>query len=436
MPTIPVSAETQLTPAEYLYGDSLQAQHEANRMSTSPDSPYPYGRLLAESALKGAEYEKIILKHREGVLPDPSKSFDILSEDMPNKVHRNPWLESVEWGINAARADLADRGFDKLAELDNEALKAELITNHHKFVETVQKRRPELVKAMESFVARMHQAIDQQGLPLTHEQLEQRLSGVAIGFRNRLNDKNNSGDFNPAANEIEVPTDVAEDDIEHIIYHELLHAISGSRQVVDNDEIIGMESRRVGLDQPNKSRLWLNEATTDLLANLLLDPNGHEWDLGSLTRSLIHSGSSTIYGVLGKLPDSRKSGYIDYKLAVLRVTQHIPTGVLLRAYFAQDHDSLETDQHAGAHAERDLQRAIKVAGGKSRIAKLRVIDQAFQTGNNKTGLKQARKIERWDRSELGRAGRVINRRKVTKHTHDYQERIKRAKTYVASRGQI
>jgi hypothetical protein len=207
--------------------------------------------------------------------------------------------------------------------------------------------------------------------------------------------------------------------VERAVFHELLHGISGQRL-----------ASRVGL-RNHQGRRWLNEAITELLANILCDQAGYgpKVDFAgsqSLSRSAAH------YSTGLNLPFQAEL-YSRYKQALHHVATGLPNHILLRAYFAQDNDPFEADQRAGIHAERDLQRAIKVAGGTKAIAKLRLIDKAFDEGAELTAIMQAGDFGDSQKGLFQSAAvRPLRRYKVAAHTRSYQRQIRRAKASLAA----
>jgi len=351
----------------------------------------------------------------------------------------------VKLALVEARSDLLDKpDFRVVATLDDETLQQGLVEHHIAFMETAQSREVELLEAKASFAVRLHEAIDHQGLPLMHEQLDERLANVAIGFSDSFGARSRDrGTYNPITHSVKIDSNETGEFLKQTVFHELMHAVSGSRYVKSDAKLGNMDHRRGGLGQPGKDRLWLDEAITDLLANIMLDKKGRNFNLGSDKRTLnFGSRRQDMHSVLRRLPGNEILTYYDYKSAAIDVLYEVPSKTLLRAYFAQNDDLFEADQRAGTHAERDFQRALKIAGGKGRIADMSKINKLFQPHDTKTddegaddskvALKIANKARRADWSDLGKIKRVINRRRVTGHTKAYQAQIERAKNSIAS----
>jgi hypothetical protein len=359
----------------------------------------------------------------------------------------------------ALRKSLADfaESFESdspLHILDDRELLEKLATGEQRFLKRAQQREPELVQARELFVERVRYAIDNQGLPLTHEQLEARLDGIRIGFSHPLNSAANTvAQYDAVEHHAFIDIDRLPDEVLVNVFHELFHAISGIDLRAD-----GESYRKLGLMYAGGQdvasgriaglrRLWLNEAVTDILVDIMLDEDGELWDFGSDSSSLYFARDEDS-SLLSFFPMSRarQSGYRNHKFAMLDATRAVPTRVLLEAYLGRNNDVHTKDQRAGTHAERELQRAFKRTGGVQRVKQLRLIDRQFQKSQHvvtgpsavDAGLRMAREIaeEGTVRVAASEENRQEFERVVNVRTEFRNAKIAEAKLWVASRGRI
>ena len=321
------------------------------------------------------------------------------------------------------------------------------------FLAAARYRQPELDQARGAFIDRMHYAIEHQGLPLSHEQLEARLEGVKLGFGHTLNHKrHNVASYNPISRRALVTIGRHQDAVEPDVFHELMHAVSTVRI---RDKLGTLVVHQLGLEFFGKQdggagvgRLWLNEAVTDMLVNILLDKDGYEWDFGNQQTPLLRSQPDDGH-LVAHMPLARSGEdiYAQHKIAMLNATMAVPTKTLLAAYFAQNDDPYVQDQRAGTHAERDLQRVLKQTGGKQRIAQLRTIDRQFGKASRnilteQSSVRYALSVS-GDIAEQGEVGWPTSAIQDWTYSRAYQRttdtrraQIERAKSWVASRGNI
>lgn len=339
--------------------------------------------------------------------------------------------------LQDAREGLKLGDVEGVDELDDEALGSWLMARFHNFETMLEEREGELEASKQRFITRIDQAISKQGLPISREQVAARLDGVVIGFFDQLIEPTYNGYYTAHVKTAKISSELSPDELDSVVFHELLHAISGQRFIdkVDEHPPQDLSIRRLGLDltvrEGKADRAWLNEAVTELLTTILIDKKGHKYPFGSRKFPLYNNSRVSLDKIMARKADKRI--YVDFINAALMATADIPARTLLTAYFAQDHDPLETDQLAGIHAERELQRAIKVADGTKRIAELKLIDRLFSENapeSDAAALQEASKIQRRSLTGMAPARRRANRRQVAAHTRDYQARIDRAKAQV------
>lgn len=272
-----------------------------------------------------------------------------------------------------------DESFDRN---DNRQVLQKLLEWKKQFDEQASARYEHLQDLKAQFSKRMHRAIDEQGLPLAHEQLDARLEPVDLQFAHPLElGDGTQGGFGVinGVKKAYINTELTSDKLPQTVFHELLHAVSGMQL---NDG----ELKRVGFHFTEDNRVWANEALTDVLSYILLDNSeGMQYDFGDSERPLwlaaepgyASTGSNITIRTMRNF-EARDRAYFTYKSVFIDATAAIPAKTLLEAYFKQDGDHpFEVDQRAGSHAERELQRAIKRLGGIGRVAALREVNGLF-----------------------------------------------------------
>lgn len=343
--------------------------------------------------------------------------------------------------LGGLKEDLADfaAGFPDgsvLAEDDDAKLIRKLAVQQETFLLIAHGREAELEQAKLAFVSRMHYAIESQGLPLTRVQLKSRMEEASLGFQDPLN-----GPIERLAvcdleqRQVLVNIDRHPDDIKADVFHELLHLVSG----VQLSGTVPAKNR-IGLELPFRKRLWLNEAVTDLLANILLSPNGFEWDFASSEVPLLYATSG--YEAMDAhtaMAQSRGLQYRIEKLAALDATKGVSTGVLLGAYFAQNNDHSIGDKRAASHAERELQRVLKASNGVESVKQLREIDANFAEASrvilNADQYDRAQRIA-WDMAQRTSqpSHQAEQTRRIQKiRQHHYRQQIRDARQWVDSK---
>lgn len=324
-----------------------------------------------------------------------------------------------------------------LPERDNCRIIESLLARRQAFKQEAGERRPELELAKQQFAERMHYAIDHEGLPLTHEQLDTRLGVTSLFFADcfALGFGTTGQCLSTDETEIiHVAISQTGENLTKTTYHELLHAISGSAV------------KRSGLRvAPGKNGLWSNEAMTDTLAVLLLDEEAIGYRFDSSKHSLWQGeADETIYRHIKRNTDAFVQSYGSYKEAFIAFSSRLPSKVVADIYFKRDGDALEPDQRAGTHAAREFQRAIKRLGGPGRIAVMREINQLFvaasdiaddpkkplQYGEDEEqkarGIAYTVRQEDWQSGWRSILERRRHQRETEKYTKSYQKRISRA----------
>lgn len=298
------------------------------------------------------------------------------------------------------------------------------------FEETIQEQSEMLDQGKEVFILIIQDAIEHQGLPISKQQLHDRLKGLTLSTTDPLNySEGFGGVYNPLNHHVELNSHLGANDNRHVLMHELVHAISGKRIIANPSSTLGSKVRTFGLEEPT-SKLWLNEGITDMLAYVLWEESGQKLDFGSTNKPLIDVTTEKGQLLLANMQEFLKSeahstdGYNHYNTVAIKMLTQIPAYTLMRAVLAQNNDPHEADQMAGTHAERDLQRALKVAGGVEMLKKMRIVEQAFKEKNYDLANAVADDVVA---NPPGPVQRFKNKRSVAAHTKKYQAQIQRAK---------
>jgi len=404
------------TPAVYVYGDELQASQaqfaEIMSYDGSPHTPWLAGevfnRLLPENLEKFKEYE------RATGMPEAAVEAKVAEETADCRSRVMEDLVSI-YGDEAQERFSSDTELHVLIEERRTGFMKEATSREH-----------ELERCKSDFTTLVECAIEYGGLPITKEQLYQRLSGVKIGFSDMWNvfSLDATGTYDAKSHAVDVNIGLGDSDLRQAVFHELFHAISGQR-ITRNDTLIltDIESRRIGLkNSPQDRKVWLNEAITDSLANIFVRTSGpFLTNFGDTEKPL-------------PLPITFESkdileGYHAEIMAATLVLGKVPAHTLLRAYFTQDNDPFEEDQRAGIHAERELWRAVKIASGAKRIADLRLLEGGFDDDESKKqSLSIALSMAVSD-SKVPRFKEKARQRTVWRNTAKRTRMLDKAKTY-------
>lgn len=238
---------------------------------------------------------------------------------------------------------------------------------------------PVAEKLKQAFVERVLFAIEHQGLPLTEAQVSERLEGVRFSivhpattaFHGSFDTRRNLVNINADDESIKV--------LPLLICHELTHVLSGTRDIKQTSEI-GIDTRRTGFEQDKfelrvRNRAWLNEAFTQLFAEIMFSDNaGYKIDFASEEPLPVDALKKVVAEV------NSKWEYTANMRALFKLFKGVPLKTLTHAFFLQDFDSFEADKYAGRHAERELQRRLKIVGGITRIKQLHAIDTSSTGG--------------------------------------------------------
>ncbi len=281
-----------------------------------------------------------------------------------------PILRGLRSVLSGANIILESEGAG--SDLNDVSLVRRLVQRQEEFFRDATDREIEIAELCGWFALRAHDAVDVQGLPLTHEQIDDRLSGVEIGFSDLLNQRLADGDYMPLTRRVRISSGAK--NVRRVGFHELWHALSG-RSVDKFGRVFAVMRPR---GRAGRSR---NEATTDLGATIFLDETaGHTYQFDDSGSALWNPSPRESIARLASrsfLEYSQTNYYGAEKEAWVNLTQRVPAKVLMDAYFKQNNDPFEEDKRAGTHAIRELYRSMFRAGGAQRLLEVRAIDELF-----------------------------------------------------------
>jgi len=185
-----------------------------------------------------------------------------------------------------------------LARASDEAL-AEFLEWNRDYIDSMAESKQKLIeKYAAEFYERISKAVNKKGLPISRKQLQERLAQLpVIRFSDpiAMTLAEKDGDYDARFSKIRVAVIEDEDHIRRIIFHELLHHFSGQTRVAEIDYFSSdhiesrLRSRRTGFSirhlndlERKDSRKWLNEATTEQLAQVLLSEQGEQIDFRNI----------------------------------------------------------------------------------------------------------------------------------------------------------
>lgn len=282
-----------------------------------------------------------------------------------------------------------------------------------------------------------------QGFPLSEDQLYERFRALQIGYVHSYNSMEASGSYYAEVNHAMVDLESTDDErSQSNVRHELFHAISAQRYVdrpVDMDEVITLpvDVTRVGYSHNPGTGDWMNEAMTQILAQIFGDSRSYHIQFDHPTATMSQISNRVILEILGLSDKTQKADdehtYTDEKIAFLNAFADIPFSLLVNAYFIQDKDSPAPAQYSGAAAEKELWRAVKQRGGAERIKELRAIEAAFKSERPEEARERALKMKDQSQSFRTSLKRGVYGRQVARNTRKVQQGIQKAREYTHRR---
>jgi hypothetical protein len=278
---------------------------------------------------------------------------------------------------------------------------------------------PRVNKPKAEFTFTAQQAVVNSGLPLLPRQITQRLSCISVGFFDDTHNEHDAADFNPYTREmrLNVDTDFTESGLRQTIFHEMWHAVAGSRVTNQEDRLRGFGK----YERPKD--VSLDEGFVDMMA--IAWANGMVINFAATGKESVAQ-----WDRLADLYMDQKAAYLNEINAFARFFRNVDFALVAKYYLKSDFDIYEPDRLAKTHALRDMQRALKLSGGFSMPQELR------ELGSNLGGRSVGDKpIVVPIHSNLGhRTKRIIARNQRTYQNYRAQK-IELAKRYAAANRQ-
>lgn len=192
--------------------------------------------------------------------------------DMVNFVRSYPLPEDIYTALDEPHTDI----IKALAEADDETLTRFCAWNS-KYVRDNEARTIAEAEVYKSqFVERVEQAISVQGLPLDQEQLHSRMEQIQISVGDPLVllALDSGGYYIPERRTAVVSASSTGHQLKQVLWHELLHHLSGQTIILETveDGALDLRALRLGLAvKRTTDKVWLNEAITEQLTQALLD---------------------------------------------------------------------------------------------------------------------------------------------------------------------
>jgi hypothetical protein len=265
----PTKAEPlAIPPYEPLTREVVAEMELSDKLQTFLRDPSSSAHLIPDMDL---ELMLVTLCLGDALRKDPS----LRDEDMISDQLLGPEATSVGHLVDYLNDHLENERRYYLPDDDREALLAgetilrPMLAGYQDFLEQAEQQKPLLAESQQRFETKIKHAVDQQGLPLSHQQVSDRLQDVTLGYAYAYGFPllGIQGLFDPDSRKGWVAIGVSDDERERIVHHELFHALSGHK-----------EGMRLGLKLKNDNRLWLNEAVTDMLSLLSTDPDWERID--------------------------------------------------------------------------------------------------------------------------------------------------------------
>jgi hypothetical protein len=191
-----------------------------------------------------------------------------------------------------------------------------------------------IIEYYQDFKHSLQTAIEEQGLPITLSEVQNRLSNLRIRTSDPLlvELQGENGTFDALTQEIMICAVDDPTELRETVYHELLHAISGLTMSIEPNESEAnydsdvIHALRAGLGGPDNRLHWLNEAITEQLTQILVADQ--PVDFNTLTGIDIHN-----------MPEWHEGVYNDERELLVVImdsgVEHIPFKTLLEAYFEE-----------------------------------------------------------------------------------------------------
>ena len=192
-------------------------------------------------------------------------------------IDQNPDLEN-QLGTFTLDSTSETAFAEQLKKIPDEALANTLEAYSQAAAEQLKDSQKETRQATEELKDYLYREIDKGALPLSREQVDQRLGLIAVYAIDPLKRplQETLGEYDEHSNEVLIDMWLSPKDARHVVQHELWHALSG-RTIKEkgaetgeepDERLLGRQGLRfVVPENPQQTRFgWLNEAVTETLA--------------------------------------------------------------------------------------------------------------------------------------------------------------------------
>lgn len=349
------------------------------------------------------------------VSEDPSS----ISEHIEQATHMadEAYDQLVGFYIEAGVTEAATMSRTQLLEL----AKAE----KNAFLEYCKDNETRLDDYKREFTERAIEASRFYGLPLTEAQIKERMDTLTLGFGHLTEDDDPNGLYNGGlVHYARVDAFLEPEDEKLIAFHEMAHALSGQR-VVNPSKIAITARRRVGLSMVHGNGKIANEPLADIVAASFY--TGVHIDYAATGVD-----SDNQWYIIDALANVDADSYSALKVIFTNGFRHVDIKTISAANFKSDFDTHEQDQLAGTHALKELQRAIKVAGGMHRVRQLKLLERSIYA--KQTDIEDIRNryedIKKYEQMSSP-ALRATNARKVQANTNRVARGVAAAREHTA-----
>jgi hypothetical protein len=299
----------------------------------------------------------------------------------------------VDYGLSSYRKCMADRGVE--LPVDDSELVKEMKRSREEFAAEIKSREGELEQYKAEFMQIAITAAANNNLPLTVEQIRQRIEDVIVVFGNKDQvHKGESGGFSRFDNSATITIGRSPEMTRVTTFHELMHALGGIRITSKDTDPASSIFDRINIRSSGFNTTCLSEDGSRLNKRNTATDEGfvqaiaHAWAEG-IEIDFEATGQDAVlqWRRLNELSVQKSNrSYPEEQIINSYTFDRISMSTVANAYFKSDFDELEPDRLARAHAQKELQREIKHNCGDQRIVELREVDTLLRSGNDATGL--------------------------------------------------
>ena len=254
---------------------TVQMVRWANSMAAKGELMFPVGVLdrdnarLARIIAKFRELAKTIEKGTENIDTSRIAILDNLRSVLPEDIAADLELTDRSKGIEL---------FGKLSTASDETV-GDFIIWHGEYLERKNRELEPVIDTLkQEFTDAITAAIDSHNLPVSHEQLKTRMDNISFTVCDpiAMNMESLGGYYNVHTRDIYVAPYTKPENLKKVVFHELMHHLSGQTTYIDRDLeedwVSGGRGIRSGLVFPSGDRVptWMNEAITEQMAQVLL----------------------------------------------------------------------------------------------------------------------------------------------------------------------